>query len=78
MFCGIVNGFSGVFCEVAVVQKVAVQRCCIQNEQGFFLPHDEADGPGLQGRDLNNSQTGALPKSVLLYCVLCEISQKAR
>ena len=31
----------------------------------FFLHFGKADGLGLQGRDLSNSQMGALPKSVL-------------
>ena len=55
-----------------------MQRCCIQNKYGFFLPCDEADGPGIQRRDLSKSQMGEFPKRVLLYCTMIEISQKAR
>ena len=43
-------------------------------EQGYFLPRDEADGLAIQGRELSNSKMGGLPKSVLLHCVLIEIS----
>ena len=46
--------------------------------KAFFLPHGEADGLGIQGRDLNNSQMDALPKSVLLHCTMIETSQKAK
>ena len=55
------NSFNSVFHKVVV----AVQRCCIQNKYGFFLPYNEADGPGLQRGDLSNSQTSALLKSAL-------------
>ena len=41
----------------------------------FLLSSGEADVPGLQKRDLSNSQMGALTKSVLLYCTLCDISK---
>ena len=36
----------------------------------FFLARDEADGPGLQRRDLSNSQMGTFPK-VHFYIVNC-------
>ena len=42
----------------------------------FCLPHDEADGPGLQGRDLRNSQAYGFP-SELLHYALFETSKKA-
>ena len=58
---------------------VTVQRCYKQKKTKFFFPpHNEVDGPGLQVRDLSNSQMGAFPKSLYLHCAMIEINQKAR
>ena len=72
------DDLSGVFCEVVLHSNiVAMQKCFKQNEQGFFRLCNESDSPGLQGRDLSNSQKGIYPKSILLYCVLYKIIKKA-
>ena len=55
-----------------------MQRWYIKNEQDFFLPCDKPDGPGLQKRDLSNSQMSTLLKIKLLFCALFEIIQEAR
>ena len=44
--------------------------------RAFFLPHDEADGPGLQARDLSYSQKDAPPKSILLHCTMIKLVKK--
>ena len=44
----------------------------------IFIPCDEADDPGLRGKNIKNSHMGELPKSVVLHCVLFEICQEAR
>ena len=77
VYYGIVKVLVVFFCEV-VVQRSRCADVVYKMNRAFILPHDEAGGLSLQGRDLSNSQMGAFPKSILLHYALCEISQKAR
>ena len=72
------NGFRGVFCEVIMQGSCCAKVLHTKWAGYYFLPHDEADGPGIQERDLRNSQMGGIPKSVLLHFAVNKISQKAR
>ena len=68
------DSFSGAFCKVVVHENCCAEMLHTKGARLFFLSRDEADGPGLQIRDLRNSQIGALPKSVLLHCAMIEIN----
>ena len=69
--------FNGVFFEVVLQGSFCAEILYIKWAGFLFLPSDEADVPGLQRRDLSNSQMGALCKSIFLHYALFEISQQA-